>query len=580
MKKFMNKLKNKRYTISLLVTVLGLIGLISGTSYAILKGSTSASSVQIIKSGSVELKLTENFDNIDTGVSTMSDVDGLLQDDVYNFTISNIGTVSAKYDLKLVNEAPSGQTALSDEYVRVGLEVNGQEMGPMGLTNVNNIIDSTTIEDGEIVRYKLRVWFDESKTSELTGNTNKVYLKLKIEAKQAEYKEYQPEPGATVLYTDGTLIINEPTSQRQANITKHGAVTNEYTEMKKDGTDIEKYIFTSAADQPWNSEAASISKVEIGQKIFPTSTEYWFEGLTHMTQGDFTNLNTSRVTTFRSMFKNAGNDSSVTSFTLVGLDEWDVSNVMSISEMFYSSGYYATNWSVGNLSNWDTSNVVYMGSVFLWAGYNATTFNIGNLDNWNTKNVENMNNLFQDAGYNATKWNVGNLSNWDTSNVTNMCQLFFRAGYSATTWNIGNLNNWDVSKVTNMEYMFDDAGRNATTWSIGNLSSWDTSKVTGMRNMFCGAGYNATTWNSIGTLKIYATDIQYMFNNCAKAKATINLYSNPQSGAPGYKGVFTDAATASGALITVNYKSTTTNIDAIIATKSSNGNVVKGSVIS
>ena len=101
-----------------------------------------------------------------------------------------------------------------------------------------------------------------------------------------------------------------------------------------------------------------------------------------------------------------------------------------------------------------------------------------------------------------------------------------------------------------------------------------------MLNMFCGAGSNATTWNSIGTLKIYATDIQYMFYNCAKAKATINLYSNPQSGSSGYQGTFGAAATASGALITVNYKSTTTNIDAIIATKTTGSNVVKGSVIS
>ena len=272
MKKFMNKLKNKRYTISLLVTVLGLIGLISGTSYAILKGSTSASSEQVIKSGSVELKLTENFNSIDTGVSTMSDVDGLLQEDVYNFTVTNIGTVSAKYDLKLINEAPSGQTALSDEYVRLGLEVNGQEMGPMGLTKVNNIIDSNTIAEGEIVRYKLRVWFDNSKTSELTGNTNKAYLKLKVEAKQAEYKEYQPEPGATVLYSDGTLIINEPTSKREANIQTHGAVSQEYPEMKSEGTDAERYVFSETSLAPWYNDRNFITKVEIGQKIYPTST--------------------------------------------------------------------------------------------------------------------------------------------------------------------------------------------------------------------------------------------------------------------------------------------------------------------
>ena len=67
-----------------------------------------------------------------------------------------------------------------------------------------------------------------------------------------------------------------------------------------------------------------------------------------------------------------------------------------------------------------------------------------------------------------------------------------------------------------------------------------------------------------------------MFYNCKNAKATLNIYSNPASGISGYNNAFYNAATVSGSLITVNYSSTTTNIDAIIATKSSNSNVVKG----
>ena len=548
MKKFMNKLKNKRYTISLLVTVLGLIGLISGTSYAILKGSTSASSEQVIKSGSVELKLTENFNSIDETVSTMSDVDGLLQDDVYNFTVTNIGTVSAKYDLKLMNEAPSGQTALSSEYVRLGLEVNGQEMGPMGLTNVNSIIDSNTIGKGEIIRYKLRLWFDNSKTSELTGNTNKAYLKLKVEAKQAEYKEYEPEPGATVLYTDGTLIINEPTSKRQENITKHGTVSKEYTEMKSEGTDVEKYIFESYTECPWYDERQSILKVEIGQKIYPVSTAYWFYGTFNMTTGDFTKL--------------------------------DTSNVINMRGMFNRSGYSATTWNIGNLSSWDTSKVTDMSEMFIYAGRAATTWNIEGLSSWNTSSVTKMNNMFGNAGYNATTWSIGDLSSWDTSKVTNMTYMFSYAGYSATTWGIEGISSWDTSQVTNMSGIFSNAGYSATTWNIGDLSNWDTSNVTNMSSMFYGAGKNATTWNSIGTLKVYASNIYQMFLRCSSAKATLNIYSNPASGTSGYNSAFSSAATESGALITVNYKNTTTNIDAIIATKSSNSNVVKGSVIS
>ena len=120
--------------------------------------------------------------------------------------------------------------------------------------------------------------------------------------------------------------------------------------------------------------------------------------------------------------------------------------------------------------------------------------------------------------------------------------------------------------------MFWSAGYWVSTFNIGDLSNWDTSKVTNMSNMFNGAGEGASTWNNIGTLKVYATDIGSMFKNCHAVKATLNIYSNPTT----YTTAFQSAATWNGSGITVNYSSSTTNIDSIIATKSSSSNVVKG----
>ena len=90
--------------------------------------------------------------------------------------------------------------------------------------------------------------------------------------------------------------------------------------------------------------------------------------------------------------------------------------------------------------------------------------------------------------------------------------------------------------------------------------------------MFTEAGQNATTWNSIGTLKVYADNILDMFYNSPNANAILNIYSNPTS----YVNAFYDASTVSGSSIIVNYSSYTSNIDNIMATKSSNSNVVKG----
>ena len=319
---------------------------------------------------------------------------------------------------------------------------------------------------------------------------------------------------------------------------------------------------------------------------------------TNWNVGNLNKWNTSKVTDMSAMFSHAGYK--VTTFNL-NINSWDTSKVTNMSYMFDYAGISSTTFNL-DLSSWDTSSVTNMNYMFEYTGAGASTFDIGDISNWNTSNVTTMLYMFYNTGFNATTWNIGNLSNWNTSNVTTMRQMFsyaghetstfnldlsswntgkvtdmymmfYEAGRKATVWSIGILSNWNVSNVETMQSVFQYAGYSATTFNIGNLSSWDTSKVTNMSSMFDNAGYSATTWNSIGTLKVYATSINSIFRDCKNAKVTLNIYGNPTS----YNKAFYEAATISGSNITVNYSSTTTNIDDIIATKSSNSNVVKGS---
>ncbi|MBQ3436026.1 MAG: BspA family leucine-rich repeat surface protein [Bacilli bacterium] len=138
---------------------------------------------------------------------------------------------------------------------------------------------------------------------------------------------------------------------------------------------------------------------------------------------------------------------------------------------------------------------------------------------------------------------ISGLSEVDTSRVTNMHHMFQVC--SALT-SISALSNWNTSSVTYMDYMFCDCANLA---NINGASSWNTSAVTEMRSMF---------------------------ENDTKASGTIQILGNPTI----YNSAFRNAATASGAEITVNYGSSTSNINNIIATKSNNSNVVKGSQVS
>ena len=352
----------------------------------------------------------------------------------------------------------------------------------------------------------------------------------------------------TTLYTDGTLIINEALGNRNTNIETHGAVTNEYEAMSESNS----YVMTDNT-QLWKNKRKSIKSIEIGRKITPISTAYWFYSLSWMKKGDFTNLDTSKVTDMSSMFYDAGynattfnlnlsnwNTSSVTNMSSMfgyagnysdtinlNLSGWSIQKVTNIKDMFKYAGKDSTTFSL-NLSNWNASSVTDMSYMFDSAGKNATTWNIGNLSNWDVSKVTDMSSMFSitNAGSSATTWNIGDISNWDVSKVTNMKSMFSNAGSSATTWNIGDLSNWDVSKVTDMSSMFYQAGSSATTWSIGNLSKWNTSSVTNMNSMFKGAGNSATTW-SIGNLSKWntskATDMRSMFSSAGSSATTWNI---------------------------------------------------------
>ena len=293
---------------------------------------------------------------------------------------------------------------------------------------------------------------------------------------------------STVLYSDGTLILNEMSTDRSKNITTHSSVTKEYAPMDESNS----YVFSGNSDRPWNGESSSVTSVEIGSKMTPTSTAYWFGGLANMKKCNLVNLDTSDVTTMEGMFAETSRNSQ--SFTLSGLESWNTSKVTNMNYMFVLAGGNATTWNIGDISNWNTSKVTDMNSMFYGAAENAKDYHLGNISNWDVSNVTNMRSMFLNFAANVTTFHF-DLSNWDTSKVTNMSSMFSGTGRKATTFNIGNLSSWNTSKVTNMSYMFYTAGYDATTWNIGDISKWDVSKVTNMSGMFKSAGLSATTWS-------------------------------------------------------------------------------------
>ena len=311
------------------------------------------------------------------------------------------------------------------------------------------------------------------------------------------------------------------------------------------------------------------------------------------------NFDTSNATNLRYMFFGLGGHASTINTNI--FKNLDLSSAEDITEMMAGIGEYSQNLTL-DISNWKFARDTKVTRVFNCLGRMASSVNVNlsnwnltgvtdatellydlgmdtqdlkvDLSNWDLKTVKNMTGMFDHFGSYSTNLTI-DLSTWDVSNVENMSRLFQDTADESTGTVIIDLSNWNTSKAKNMSYMFNYTAARASTVIIKGIDGFDTRNVENMKQMIYYTGRMARNVNDIGTLNVYASNIASMFNTAKNIKVTLNIYNNPTN----YTNAFKESSTIGGALITVNYKDTVTDIDNIINTKSSNSNVVKGSII-
>lgn len=154
------------------------------------------------------------------------------------------------------------------------------------------------------------------------GNSTTVERDLVVE---------EPPTYRTVLYTDGTFIINESSRDEAHNVALHGQPTNVYNPFDPNGdTLVDRYEFSTYGLRPWDNQVSSITSVEIGSNIQPTLTRHWFENMTNLLSVDLDNLDTSAVTSMESMFNGCS------LLETLDLSGFDTSDVISTATMFRS----------------------------------------------------------------------------------------------------------------------------------------------------------------------------------------------------------------------------------------------------
>ena len=185
---------------------------------------------------------------------------------------------------------------------------------------------------------------------------------------------------------------------------------------------------------------------------------------------------------------------------IIGLEDWDVSNVKNMECMFCGCKNFNS-----DLSKWDVSNVENMSSMF----EGCEKFN-SDLSNWDVNKVTNMSYMF-----NGCKKFNSNLSEWDVSGAGNMkCMFQFCNSFNS------DLSNWNVSGVKNMGWMF----RNCKKFNC-DLSKWNVSSVKNMVGMFTGCinfNYDLSKWD-VSSVETIIID---MFDGCKSLKQIPSWYIN------------------------------------------------------
>ena len=178
--------EKKGIKISIILTLIGVVSLVTGITFAIYENTINAGKSQVIKTGVVNFTLTESTNGIVlNNLQELTDYEGMAQEEYYEFTIKNTGDTKTDYEISLVDKPNSSYTGtiLNEKYIKVGLLKNNSEEIIVNLKEVNRLIDKVTLDVDKSANYKLRLWLDlkditDEEKEALVGQ--KIFLALKI----------------------------------------------------------------------------------------------------------------------------------------------------------------------------------------------------------------------------------------------------------------------------------------------------------------------------------------------------------------------------------------------------------------
>lgn len=362
---------------------------------------------------------------------------------------------------------------------------------------INTLLGSNFVwsEMGEVeVIYSKSTDSDEP-TFEVGGLYDIIYTATDKCGNKAEVtRQIQVGTFRTVLYNDGTFIINEPSDRQAENTAMHGGVKAVYDPFDANHDYVFEVLdgYYKTTNAPWESERENVTRIEIGSPISPTDTSYWFVNMYGAEYADVSKLDTSNVKYMTSMFDGCG------SLKELDLSTFDVSNVENTLYMLY----HCNDIEKLDITGWVLNDANYYAWTDNYGGASQYIPNVQHfiLDNVDTSQMTTMNSMFRGL----SMLEEVNLSSFDTSNVTDMTSMF--SGCSSLQEL--DVSAFDTSRVEYMGSMFSQC----ESLSELDVSNFDTSRVYVMSFMFYGLTVDWLTLCNFDTSSVES--MQFMFAQC------------------------------------------------------------------
>ena len=236
------------------------------------------------------------------------------------------------------------------------------------------------------------------------------------------------------------------------------------------------------------------------------------EGWDSMPYLDATNWNCGSATNMGNLFAWG-----LSLETVEGIENWDVSNVTSMSAMFYA----CYDLKELNVTGWDVSKVDTFGNMFASEHQNWGDMKLEKLigtETWNPTSATKMSSMFYGCGHLTDL----DLSGWNVPKLTHCSHMF------ADCYNLVNLDlsGWQTPSLKIMDAMFN----NCESMTFVDMSSFDTSNVTEFSQLFesCYSLKEIKGLENWNTAK--GASFSEMFSGCTSLKE-LNLSSFNTRGA-------------------------------------------------